>query len=170
MGLEAEIGELLRAKGLTLATAESCTGGLLGHLITNVSGSSDYFLGGVITYSDEAKERLLGVAHETLAKHGAVSETTALEMARGAKNLFGADLALATTGIAGPGGGTEEKPVGLVYIALATPDGELCERHIWPEDRLGNKRSSAERALALLKEYLEGGSQVPDSQVPSSRP
>jgi PncC family amidohydrolase len=157
MGLEADIGELLRAKRLTLAIAESCTGGLLGHLITNVPGSSDYFRGGVITYSDEAKERLLRVAHETLAKHGAVSEATALEMARGARDLFRSDLALAITGIAGPGGGTEEKPVGLVYIALAAPDRELCERHVWQGDRGENKRRSAERALELLKGYLEGG-------------
>ena len=156
MAVEAEIGELLRAKGLTLAIAESCTGGLLGHLITDVPGSSDYFLGGVISYSDEAKERLLGVRRETLLEEGAVSEETAFEMARGARDLFHSDLALAITGIAGPGGGTADKPVGLVYIALAAPDRELSERHIWSEDRLGNKRRSAERALELLKGYLEG--------------
>jgi len=154
MGLEASIGELLRVKGLTLAAAESCTGGLLGHLITNVPGSSDYFIGGVITYSDEAKERLLGVAPAILAEQGAVSAEVAREMARGAKNLFHSDLALAITGIAGPGGGTEEKPVGLVYIALAAPDRELCERHIWRGGRAENKRRSAERALELLREYL----------------
>ncbi|MGQ9477425.1 MAG: CinA family protein [Candidatus Bipolaricaulia bacterium] len=154
MGLEEEIGALLRERGLTLATAESCTGGLLGHMITNVPGSSDYFLGGVVAYSNAAKERLLGVRAETLAKEGAVSEAVALEMARGARRLFGADLALATTGIAGPGGGTEEKPVGLIYIALVTPDRELCERHIWSSDREGNKRRSAERALELLLGYL----------------
>lgn len=157
MRLEEEIGELLRAKHLTLATAESCTGGLLGHLITNVPGSSDYFLGGVITYSNGAKENLLGVQHETLEEHGAVSEQVAQEMARGAKNLFHSDLSLATTGIAGPGSGTKGKPVGLVYIALAAPNKELCERHIWQGDRLENKRHSAERTLELLKEYLEGG-------------
>jgi PncC family amidohydrolase len=164
MELAAEIGELLRAKRLTLATAESCTGGLLGHLITNVPGSSDYFLGGVISYSNEAKERLLGVCRETLEERGAVSEETAREMARGVKDLFHSDLALATTGIAGPGGGTEEKPVGLVYIALAAQDRELCERHRWQGDRLENKRHSAERALALLKEYLKGGSPAPGSR------
>jgi len=157
IGLEAEIGELLRAKRLTLALAESCTGGLLGSLITDVPGSSDYFLGGVISYSDEAKERLLGVRHETLLREGAVSARAALEMARGARDLFHSDLALAITGIAGPGGGSEEKPVVLVYIALAAPDKELCERHSWQGDRLENKRRSAERALELLKEYLEGG-------------
>jgi PncC family amidohydrolase len=155
MGLEEEVGELLRAKRLTLATAESCTGGLLGHLITNVPGSSAYFLGGVVAYSNEAKERLLGVRHETLMEEGAVSAAVALEMARGARALFGADLALSTTGIAGPGGGTPQKPVGLVYIALVAPDRELCERQIWGGERLENKRRSAEQALLLLKGYLE---------------
>jgi len=165
MVVEAEVGELLRAKGLTLATAESCTGGLLGNMITDVPGSSDYFLGGTISYSNEAKEDLLGVRHETLMKEGAVSEVTAREMARGVRSLFHSDLALSTTGIAGPGGGTKGRPVGLVYIALAAPDKELCERHIWQGDRLENKRRSAERALQLLKEYLEGGG----SQVSGSR-
>ncbi|MCR4403934.1 MAG: CinA family protein [Candidatus Acetothermia bacterium] len=154
MGLEERVGELLRARGLTLAVAESCTGGLLGHSLTNLPGSSDYFLGGVIAYSNRAKERLLGVRRETLESEGAVSELTAREMARGARRLFGSDLALATTGIAGPGGGTPEKPVGLVYVALAAPDKELCVRHIWQGDRLENKRRSAERALELLVEYL----------------
>lgn len=154
MGLEEGIGELLRVQHLTLAVAESCTGGLLGHMLTNLPGSSDYFLGGVIAYSNRVKEQLLGVRREALLREGAVSEVTALEMARGARRLFGSDLALSTTGIAGPGGGTEGKPVGLVYIALVAPDRELCERRIWKGDRLQNKRRSAERALELLKEYL----------------
>ncbi len=158
LGLEAEIGELLRARGLTLAVAESCTGGLLGHLITNVPGSSDYFLGGVVTYSDRAKEKLLGVRRESLAEQGAVSEQVAREMARGARALFGADVALAITGIAGPGGATPGKPVGLVYIALAAADHEACERRLWEGgDRLRNKLHSARRALELLREYLEQG-------------
>lgn len=155
MSLEAEVGELLRAKGLTLAVAESCTGGLLGHLITNVPGSSDYFLGGVVAYSDQAKERLLGVRRETLQQEGAVSEATAREMARGVRERFNSDLALAITGIAGPGGGTPEKPVGLVYIALAAADSERVERHLWGGDRLQNKLRSARRALELLREHLE---------------
>lgn len=154
MDLEERIGELLRVQHLTLAIAESCTGGLLGDMLTNAPGSSDYFLGGVIAYSNRVKEQLLGVRSETLLREGAVSEATALEMARGARRLFGSDLALATTGIAGPGGGTEGKPVGLVYIALVAPDRELCERQIWSGDRLQNKRRSAERALALLEEQL----------------
>jgi len=156
MALEERVGELLRTRGLTLAVAESCTGGLLSHLITNVPGSSAYFLGGVVAYSNAAKERLLGVRRETLEEEGAVSAAAAKEMARGARALFGTDLALATTGIAGPGGGTADKPVGLVYIALAAQDRELCERCIWRSGRMENKLRSAERALEMLKEYLEG--------------
>ena len=108
MAIETEIGALLNERGLTLATAESSTGGLVAHLITRVSGSSAYYLGGFVTYANEAKEALLGVQRETLIAHGAVSEATALEMARGARERLGADLGIATTGIAGPTGGTEE--------------------------------------------------------------
>ncbi len=152
--LEAEIGALLNAGGLTLAVAESCTGGLLGHRITEVAGSSNYFLGGIISYSNEAKERLLGVQHQTLLLHGAVSEETAREMAQGARRALGSDLALAVTGIAGPGGGTIEKPVGLTYIALAYVGGETVKRHVWPDERSQNKIHSAEAALILLRSYL----------------
>jgi len=152
--LEARVGRLLVERGLTLALAESCTGGLVGHRVTNVPGSSRYFLGAVVAYSNEAKKRLLGVREETLARYGAVSRETALEMARGARCLFAADIALAITGIAGPTGGTPEKPVGLVYVALVTLDEEHCERHLWHNDRLGNKEASAEAALALLERYL----------------
>ncbi|NOZ07100.1 MAG: CinA family protein [Chloroflexi bacterium] len=152
--LEAEIGELLGEQGLTLAVAESCTGGLLGHRITEVPGSSNYFLGGIISYSNEAKENLLGVQHQTLLRHGAVSEETAREMAQGARRALGSDLALAVTGIAGPGGGTIEKPVGLAYIALAHAGGEIVERHVWPDGRSQNKIHSAEAALTLLRSYL----------------
>lgn len=153
--LEAIVGELLKQQGLTVSTAESCTGGLVGHRITQVSGSSAYFLGGVIAYSNPAKERLLGVRPETLATHGPVSEETAREMARGARRLFGTDIALSVTGIAGPTGGMPEKPVGLVYIALSAADAEVCERHVWQGDRWQNKEQAAEAALALLKQYLE---------------
>lgn len=155
MTLEAEIGALLKAQGRTLATAESCTGGLLGHRITNVPGSSTYYLGGVIAYANEAKEALLGVRRETLLAHGAVSAETALEMARGARQRLGADMAVAVTGIAGPSGGSADKPVGLVYIALSAPDGERWERHVWPGNRLENKERSAEAALRLLLGYLQ---------------
>lgn len=155
MELENRIGELLSQQRLTLAVAESCTGGLVGHRITNVSGSSAYFTGGVITYSNLAKERLLGVPHETLVEHGAVSEATALAMAQGARRLFATDLALSVTGIAGPTGGTPEKPVGLVFIGLAAEGTDLWEKHLWKGQRGENKEQSAEAALALLLKYLE---------------
>jgi PncC family amidohydrolase len=152
--LEKQIGEFLSQRGWTLAVAESCTGGLLGHRITNVSGSSAYFQGGAITYSNEAKERILGVPHEILIEHGTVSKETALAMAQGARRLFGTDIALSLTGIAGPTGGTPEKPVGLVYIALAAEGVDLWEKHIWTGDREENKRQSTEAALQLLLKYL----------------
>lgn len=147
-------GELLKEMSLTLSLAESCTGGLIAHRITNISGSSNYFLGGVVAYSNEAKENILGVPHEILLQYGAVSEETARAMAEGARRLLRSDLALAVTGIAGPTGGTPEKPVGLVYIALAAEEGVRCERHIWNGDRLQNKAQSAEAALEMLITYL----------------
>jgi PncC family amidohydrolase len=152
--LQERVGALLSQRGWTLAVAESCTGGLLGHLITNVSGSSAYFEGGIISYSNEAKERLLGVPHETLVEHGAVSEETALAMARGARRSLGTDMALSVTGIAGPTGGTPEKPVGLVYVGLAAEAAQLCDKHVWQGDRAQNKALSAEAALDLLLRYL----------------
>jgi PncC family amidohydrolase len=164
MSLGRQVGERLRAAGLNrqpdtgrggLATAESCTGGLIADRITDTPGSSDYFLGGVVAYSNALKEALLGVRHETLLAHGAVSEPTARQMAHGARQRLGADVALAVTGIAGPTGGTSEKPVGLVYLALSAPDADLCERHIWHGDRRSNKEASAAAALSLLLRYLE---------------
>jgi PncC family amidohydrolase len=151
------VGPLLRARGATVVTAESCTGGLIGSLLTDVSGSSDYYLGGVISYSNEVKQGVLGVREETLATVGAVSRETALQMAQGARRLLDADYALAVTGIAGPTGGTPDKPVGLVYIALVGPDVERCERHAWDGDRLDNKVRSAQRALQMLVEHLRAG-------------
>jgi PncC family amidohydrolase len=153
---EQVIGQLLRARGLTLAVAESCTGGLVGHRITEVAGSSDYYRGGVVAYADEVKESLLGVPRRVLAEHGAVSAVTALAMAQGVRQALGADVGLAVTGIAGPGGGTPDKPVGLVYTALATPDGEWVEPHLWRGNRSVNKALSADAALGLLRRYLEG--------------
>ena len=114
----------LRERGMTLATAESCTGGLIAKRVTDLAGCSDVFLGGCVTYANEAKEKLIGVSHETLEKYGAVSEQTAREMARGVRLALGADVGVATTGIAGPGGGTPEKPVGTVYVAVSTAEGE----------------------------------------------
>jgi PncC family amidohydrolase len=152
--LEKQIGELLSERGWTLAVAESCTGGLLGHRITNVSGSSSYFQGGVISYSNEVKESILSVPEETLIEHGAVSEETAQAMAQGARRLLGTDVALSVTGVAGPTGGTPEKPVGLVYVGLAAEGADLWEKHIWQGDRAENKQQSAEAALNLLLKYL----------------
>lgn len=152
--MEKQVGALLSQHGLTLSTAESCTGGLLAHRLTNISGSSGYFLGGVVAYAYEAKEVLLGVQHETLTHHGAVSEQVALEMARGVRQRLRTDFGLSVTGVAGPTGGTPEKPVGLTYIALAGPEGERCQCHIWQGDRLQNKAQSAEAALWLLLTYL----------------
>jgi len=154
--LEVQVGRLLIRRHLTIATAESCTGGLIGHLLTNVPGSSAYVLGGIIAYSNDAKAALLGVSPSTLEQHGAVSKPTALAMARGARERFEADIAISTTGIAGPTGGMADKPVGLVYIGLVSMREERCERHVWEGDRLGNKRLSAEAALRLLITYLEG--------------
>ena len=153
--LKVYVGRLLRQRGLTLVTAESCTGGLLGHWLTDVPGSSDYYLGGIIAYANTAKVALLGVDAALLAQEGAVSEAVALQMAAGARERFAADLGLSTTGIAGPAGGTAVKPVGLVYIALAAEDFSRCERHVWPHDRVGNKASSAQRGLEMVIEYLE---------------
>jgi PncC family amidohydrolase len=136
---------------------------LIGHLVTNVSGSSYYFLGGVMAYSNAIKQNLLGVRAETLETNGAVSEPTAIQMARGVCRLLGADYGLAVTGIAGPTGATPGKPVGLAYIALSGPDVERCERHVWNGDRVANKMLSARRALQMLIEHLEhpSGAAIP---------
>ncbi len=154
--LELEIGKLLRAKGLSLAVAESCTGGLLGMRITEIPGASDYFWGGVIAYSNAVKERVLGVPKEILDQKGAVSPECAEAMAQGVRKLLGADLGLAITGIAGPSGGTPEKPVGLVFIALAYPKGTLVEKWEFRGSRQGVRWSASEAALALLHRYLGG--------------
>ncbi len=154
--LEERAGSALNQKGWTLALAESCTGGLIAHRITNVPGSSDYFLGGVMAYSDSVKERLLGVKRETLQAVGAVSEETAREMAQGASQTIGSDVGISVTCIAGPGGGTDEKPVGLTYIGASTPDGEWVERHIFQGDRQSIKGSASDAALELLLNALGG--------------
>ena len=156
VALEIEIGQLLLERRLTLAVAESCTGGLIGHRMTNVPGSSSYFLGGLISYANEAKERLLGVSHDTLDGFGAVSEQTAREMARGARRALGADVAVSVTGIAGPGGAMPGKPVGLTWIALSARDVDEARHFIWTGDREANKAQSAEAALGLLAGYLRG--------------
>ena len=152
--LETVAGKLLHTQGVTLSVAESCTGGLLGHLLTNVPGSSEYFKGGVVAYSYAAKERVLNVRHGTLYDYGAVSEQTALEMAQGVRRLLHTDVALSVTGIAGPGGGMPDKPIGLVYIALSARDRKVCHRFVWNSDREGNKALSARAALEILVAYL----------------
>ncbi|UCH87313.1 MAG: nicotinamide-nucleotide amidohydrolase family protein [Dehalococcoidia bacterium] len=154
--LEEEIIGLLVESDKTLAVAESCTGGLIGHRLTQVSGSSAAFLGGVIAYHNSVKEKPLGVPADVLESEGAVSEATAVAMAEGVRRLLGADIALAVTGIAGPTGGTEERPVGLTYIALsAAPAVLTCERHLWQGKREENKDSSATAALSLLYRHLK---------------
>jgi PncC family amidohydrolase len=152
--LEEELGRLLRAKGLTISVAESCTGGLLASRITDVPGSSDYFVGGIVAYRNEIKERVLGVPREILKEHGAVSEMTAEAMARGCRDLFASDIAVAVTGIAGPGGGTRAKPVGLTYIAVHQQSGTRCERFDWKGDRLSNKENSVRVSLEMAIEAL----------------
>ncbi len=158
---EEHIGILLRQRNWKLALAESCTGGLLGHRITNVPGSSDYFLGGIVAYAYEAKVHLLGVRWETLQRYGAVSRETVLEMARGACQRFGAEVAVSVSGIAGPGGGTPEKPVGMTWIGLVTPDFEYAQRFQFSGDREANKHQAAEAALRVLLEYLISTSPAP---------
>ena len=153
--LAQRLRDLLVERKLSLAVAESCTGGGLGDAITDIAGSSDYFLGGVIAYANEVKERLLCVPSDMLRTHGAVSAEVAVAMAVGARRLLRADLALAVTGIAGPGGGTPEKPVGLVYVALATAEGSQWQRHIWSGNRRENKQASERAALEMLIHYLE---------------
>lgn len=154
--VEALVGNALRARGWTVCTAESCTGGLVAHRLTNIAGSSGYLLGGVVSYSNEAKIRLLGVPTAILEQHGAVSEVTARAMADGARALFDADVAISVTGIAGPGGGTPTKPVGLTYIGVALRGREThVARYVWDGDRETNKAHSADAALGMALERIE---------------
>jgi len=154
--LEAKIGVLLRAKGWTICAAESCTGGLVLHRLTNIAGSSAYVIGGVVAYSNEVKQHILNVHEETLIAYGAVSVETAAEMAQGALAMFGTDIAVSITGIAGPGGGTPEKPVGLTYIGMAKRgQASTVQRHVWNGNREENKAASAEAALRWLVDVLK---------------
>jgi PncC family amidohydrolase len=154
--LEEILREQMHTRGLTLVTAESCTGGLVSDRITNVSGSSEYFPGGVVAYSYEAKVNLLGVSWDTLNTHGAVSEETVLEMARGARKLFNADIGISVSGIAGPTGGLPEKPVGTTWFGLAVDGREWARHFVWDGDRIQNKHHSSEAALQFVLDYLEG--------------
>lgn len=154
--LELRVGSLLTQRHLTLVTAESCTGGLVASRITDVAGSSVYFMGGIVAYSYEAKAALLGVSWDTLNGKGAVSKETVIEMARGARKALGADIAVSVSGIAGPGGGTPDKPVGSTWIGLTTPSGEEARHFVWDGDRIHNKQMSSEAALQFILDFLEG--------------
>jgi PncC family amidohydrolase len=158
--LEAEIARLIReyqakiGKLLTVGTIESATAGRIADRITNVPGSSDYFKGSVVAYSNEVKTAVVGVKKATLENYGAVSEQTAREMARGGRKLLNVDICVSDTGIAGPSGATPEKPVGLFYLGLAAEDESLSQKHVFPGNREENKRDAAEAALNMLKQYL----------------
>jgi nicotinamide-nucleotide amidase len=152
--MEGNIGVWLKENQQTLAVAESCTGGLIGHRLTNVSGSSDYFLEGAVTYSNEAKQKRLGVDPALIEAHGAVSSEVATAMAEGIRQQSGSDFGLAVTGIAGPTGGTPEKPVGLTFIAVTGAQGTRCIKFRFHQDRVRNKERAAQAALNLLRLYL----------------
>ncbi len=148
------VGRLLLARGWRLATAESCTGGLVGHTITEISGSSTFFQGGVIAYANEVKRDVLGVPQEVLSEHGAVSYQSALAMAQGVRRLLNVEVGVSVTGVAGPTGGSAKKPVGTVYIAVSSPLGDEVQHHLWQADRSGNKGLSAQAALLLVERHL----------------
>ncbi len=152
--IEIKLGDLIRSRRLKLATAESCTGGLIADRLTDVPGSSEYFVGGIVAYAYEAKVALLGVSWDTLREHGAVSRETVLEMARGARKVLDTDLAVSVSGIAGPGGGLPDKPVGTTWIGLSASDGEWARKFVWEGDRRGNKELSADAALQFVIDYL----------------
>jgi len=154
--LEEIVANLLKEKKMTIAVAESCTGGLITNRLTDVPGSSEYMECAVVSYSNAAKITMLGVPAEVIEKNGAVSEETACLMAEGARKLAGTDLGLASTGIAGPSGGSENKPVGTVYLALSAADKTICRHHVYRWDRKRNKLIFSEAALHLLKNFLQG--------------
>ena len=162
--VEFVLGKLLRQLGMRMSVAESCTGGLISHLVTNVPGSSDYFLGGVTVYANEAKVRLLDVRWETLEKYGAVSGEIVMEMAEGVRTALAADVGLSVSGIAGPGGGTPEKPVGTVWIGLNAPSAGQAWCFKFIGDRLSVKEQAARMALQLSVEYLSNQFIVDTSQ------
>ncbi len=155
--LEYRIYEIMKARRLTFAAAESCTGGLILHRLTNVPGSSEYVIGGVVVYSNEAKMKFVNVTPESLQQYGAVSEPVAREMAQGARAAFQVDVAVSVTGIAGPGGATDTKPVGLTYIGLSAPNFDQVVRYVFTGDREANKQAASEAALKLIYDYLQRG-------------
>jgi nicotinamide-nucleotide amidase len=151
----AEIIDILRDRKLTLGTVESATGGLIAHLITNIPGSSDVFRGSIVSYSNDIKMNLAGVQETTLGKYGAVSSPVAAEMAAGGRKALGVDICVADTGIAGPGGATPGKPVGLFYLGLSTKDGTETKKHLFTGSREENKQQTAQTALTLVLDYLK---------------
>jgi PncC family amidohydrolase len=155
--LEEKIGNMLRQMGLRVALAESCTGGLISHRITNVAGASDYFDLGIVTYSNQAKEAFLAVPRDVIKKEGAVSHEVAGLMAEGVRKASGADIGLSVTGIAGPGGGRPGKPVGTVYIGLAASEKVFVKKFLFSGTRVEVKARSSDEALQMLRQYLEGG-------------
>lgn len=152
---EESIKQILTERGLTISAAESCTGGRVSDRITDVSGSSEYFLGGVVAYSNETKISILGVDRKSLSDHGAVSREVAAEMAAGCRRAFDSDIAVSTTGIAGPTGGTESKPVGLVWFSIADDDRTATEQKIFNGDRDSIKEQASGHALALVLRFLD---------------
>lgn len=154
--LEVAVARLLVERGETLAVAESCTGGMVSNLLTDIPGSSHFFEHGLITYSNRAKIELLGIPLLVIEQHGAVSAETAVAMAEGVRRAAGTDYGVAITGIAGPGGGTAEKPVGLVFVACSDKNGSVCERHVFIHDRIGNKQRSTQAVLNLLRKRILG--------------
>lgn len=154
--LARRVGDACRARRVRIGAAESCTGGLVGHLLTEIPGSSDYFAGSLVTYANEAKIVLADVPAQALEAHGAVSAQVAIAMAHGARRRLGVDLVVSVTGVAGPDGGTASKPVGLTYLAVADDAGDTVQRFVWDSDRTGNKRLSAAAALELLLGRLSG--------------
>ena len=152
--LAQDVVDLCRQKGLTLGVVESATGGLVSHLITNIPGSSDCYKGSITSYSNEVKIEVVGVKEDTLNKYGAVSHQVAEQMAQGGREVLGTDICIADTGVAGPSGATQGKPVGLFYIGLSDRAGTYTQKHEFHGNREENKRSAAEVALSWLREYL----------------
>ena len=159
--MEKKLNDLLINNSLTISVAESCTGGLIGHLITSIPGSSAYFMGGIISYSNQAKRDLLGVSPDTLEQFGAVSEQTAKEMAMGVKERFKSDVGLSVTGIAGPDGGSIEKPVGTVYMGVSIDMENFSIKYLFKGSRAEIKQQTAETALENIQRYLNGDSFIP---------
>ncbi|MFA5033823.1 MAG: CinA family protein [bacterium] len=154
MNLSKELARILKEKKLTISVVESCSGGLIQKIITDTAGSSEYFLGGVVAYSNELKEKLIGVKHSTLLKYGAVSKETSVELANGITKITGSDIGISTTGIAGPGGGTKDKPVGLVYIGICIGKKTTSYKYLFKGNREKIRKQTAEEGLKKVIEML----------------